>query len=128
MESELKCNPTPLPALCRETAKLSEGALKEVFETLADELELQVQSDVFGCMASAIEACHSIPKYTKDLLLQMGQTLGRFDLSGQLKELEQLSVSCEKELSLYALGQEERFREYRTLGLCAGAFLVILLL
>lgn len=128
MESELKCNPTPLPLLCRETAKLSEGALKEVFETLADELELQVQSDVFGCMASAIEACHSIPHRTKELLLQMGQSLGRFDLSGQLKELQQLSVACERELNFYACGQEERFREYRTLGLCAGAFLVTLLL
>ena len=36
MESELKCNPISLPALCRETAKLSEGVLKEVFEMLAD--------------------------------------------------------------------------------------------
>ena len=128
MESQLKCNPIPLPALFRETAKLSEGVLKEVFEMLADELELQTHSDVSGCMASAIEVCHSIPQHTKALLLQMGQTLGRFDLSGQLKELEQLSVSCEKELSLCVLGHENRFRGYRTFGLCAGAFLVILLL
>lgn len=128
MESELRYNLKPLPVLCAETAGISKGSIREIFENLSKELESQLLPDAASCMASAIEKSHDIPGRARQLLHQMGQTLGRFDLTGQLNELEQLFASCEKELNICTQGQENRLKGYRTLGLCTGAALAILLL
>ena len=62
------------------------------------------------------------------LLLQLGHSLGRFDLSGQLSELTALREQCDEEIRELRLDRSERLKSYRVLGLCAGAALVILLI
>ena len=62
----------------------------------------------------------------RELLNQFGQTLGCFDLKGQLLGIEEVRSQCAAALDQLALGREDRLRSYQTLGLCAGAALVIL--
>ena len=57
----------------------------------------------------------------------LGQTLGRFDLPGQLKGIKAVQESCRRELARLERNRDARLRSYQTLGLCAGAALVILL-
>jgi len=128
MECELQYKLSPLPDLCRQAGLDSSGTVREVFVNLARELDWQTEPDTRSCMAEAIEKSRAMPKRLRQLFLQLGDSLGRFDLSGQLKELERLSTSCEKELQNLTYHQETRLRNYQTLALCAGAALAILFL
>jgi hypothetical protein len=57
----------------------------------------------------------------------LGETLGRFDLQGQLRGLEAVKKNAEFELEQLRSNQDVRLRNYRTFSICAGAALVILL-
>lgn len=127
MECELQYRLTPLPDLCRQAASEQHGCIRDVMMNLSRELDAQVSPDVERCMQAAISMVEDIPKHTKSALLDMGKTLGRFDLSGQLKGMEQVRAACRSELDVLRTNREPRLRSYQTLGLCAGAALAILL-
>ena len=122
---ELQFRMTPLPELCRLAGKQNSGTVAGVFTKLANVLECRFQPDAASCMASIISGGDVTP-CVRELLNQFGQTLGCFDLKGQLLGIEEVRSQCAAALDQLALGREDRLRSYQTLGLCAGAALVIL--
>lgn len=128
MECELQYRLTPLPLLCRQASLEISGPLREIFLQLCKELEDQISPDVSRCMHAAVSRCRNIPKLTEECLLSLGQTLGRFDLQGQLSGLEAVRKTCRSKLESMERNKEMRLRGYQTLCLCAGAALAILLI
>ena len=126
MESELQYRLTPLPELCRYAGKACSGILRDVFLNLSRELNWQTAPDACSCMNAALKRSRDLPPSLRRLLLQLGHTLGRFDLQGQIKGLQSVQASCETELDKLAQNRDIRLRSYQTLGLCAGAALAIL--
>lgn len=126
MECELQYRQTPLPDLCRQTAKESNGAICKILSDLADKLDSQISPDASTCMNAVIQENGNIPQITKRCLRELGTTLGRFDLNGQLKGLEAVRTACRVELEALSKNRDERLRSYQTLGLCAGAAMAIL--
>ena len=127
MECELQYRLTPLPDLCRAAAGEQRGCVRDVLLCMSRELDAQISPDAERCMQAALSSVEDIPKHTRGALADMGKTLGRFDLSGQLKGLEQVRASCRAELESLRSNREPQLRSYQTLGLCAGAALAILL-
>lgn len=128
MENQLEYRLTPLPELCRQAGKEAGGRLGRVFSDLARELDWQSAPDAAGCMAAALGKNRDLPGKLRMCLLSLGQTLGRFDLPGQLQGLEQEKETCQNLLETLRADRGNRLRSYGTLGLCAGAALAILLL
>lgn len=128
MECELRYRLTPLPQLCRQTAAERSGCIRSVFSILAQELEDQISPDVKSCMNAAIAKSGELPPQVKKILLTLGQTLGRFDIDGQLTGLNAARQECRAELEGLTQNRDVRLRSYQTLGLCAGAALAILFL
>lgn len=126
MECELQYRMTPLPVLCRKTAAQADGLLRQVFLTLATELESQISPDVESCMFAALNKCNALPLKAAECLQELGKTLGRFDIEGQIKGLEASRQTCRRKLQLLRQNKDSRLRGYQTLGLCAGASIVIL--
>lgn len=126
MECELQYHLTPMPVLCRQSAAQVNGLLRKVFLDLADELENQISPDVERCMYSAIGKIQEIPQKIRILLGQFGKQLGRFDLLGQIKGLNGVRQACQRNLKELDNNKAVRLRSYKTLGICAGAALVIL--
>lgn len=124
---ELQYHLTPLPQLCRQVGADVSGVLRDVFLSLARELDWQASADVHGCMCAALRSCHDVPPRLRRVLICLGKNLGRFDLDGQLQGLMEVKVLCQAELRDLGKNQDQRLRSYRTLGLCAGAALAILL-
>ena len=125
---ELPFQLTPLPELIRHTAGKNSGIIGTVFLNLAEQLDRQVLPDVLSCMEAGLQdSILSFPRLRKMLLL-LGQSLGRFDLSGQLKGLSSVRERCGQELRELQADRDTRLRSYRILSLCAGAALVILLI
>lgn len=126
MECELQYRLTPLPQLCRQAAGQSNGILSKVILTLTQELEDQISPDVERCMSAALSRFRDIPEITRQLLELFGRSLGRFDLSGQLKGIESVRQECRRRLEELTTNKDVRLRSYQTLALCAGAALAIL--
>ena len=126
MECELRYHLTPLPVLCAATAEQASGALKELFLILTQELENQISPDAGSCMHAALSRSRSLPQQVAQCLEELGKTLGMFDIDGQLKGLAASQQACQRRLQLLRQNKENRLRSYQTLGLCAGAAIVIL--
>ena len=125
---ELPFQLTPLPELLRHAASSKRGILPGVLLELARELDRQVLPDATSCMNAALEGMELPYPRVQNQLDRMGQSLGRFDLSGQLQGLSAVKDSVNEELRRLREGRDIRLRSYRCLCLCAGAALVILLL
>lgn len=123
---ELQYKLTPLPDLCRQAGKEATGNLSKIFIFFADELDSQIYPEVKSCMCAALAQCPNLPEKTRKCLMQLGSSMGRFDLTGQLQALDAVRASCRNYLSQMETGKDIRLRTYQTLGLCAGAALVIL--
>lgn len=126
MECELQYHLTPLPELCRQAARQADGIVQEILRRLGKELEQQTSPDVEICMKTVLQDTPSVPKAVKRHFKILGKTLGRFDLPGQLKGLEEAQASCRRELDTMKAHQHDTVKNYQVLGLCAGAALAIL--
>lgn len=128
MECELQYRLTPLPLLLKQAAKQTGGTVKAVLAALSMELEEQISPEVSCCMESVLCKLRDISECSLETFRVLGQGLGRFDLQGQLKELDSARTFCSEHLSALLSNQDVRLRSYQTLGLCAGAAIAILLL
>lgn len=126
MQCELQYRLTPLPELCRLTANQSRGSIRSLFASLATELEDQISPDAGICMRGALSKVRELPKLTCRAAEDLGSSLGRFDLEGQLRGLEAVRQSCRRNLEELTNNRDVRLRSYQTLALCAGAALAIL--
>jgi len=126
MECELHYHSTALPELCRNTALQCRGRIKLLFSLLSEELESQISPDVSLCMVSAVEKSGDLPQSIRQVCQALGQSLGKFDLIGQLKGLETARRECREILHVLLENKATRLRSYQTLGLCAGAAIAIL--
>ena len=128
MISELEYRLTPLPQLCRMAAKEAGGQVGKILLALALTLEQQQISNVTMCMDSVVERFPRLPVRTERNMLQLGRSLGRFALEGQVAGLRSCVALCQRDLQSLSVDRDVRLRSYRTLGLCGGIALAILLL
>lgn len=128
MGCELQYRMTPLPELCRSAAAQNRGVICRLFLNLANELDSHISPDVSACMTEAIAQTPKLPDKTTKLLLRLGGSLGRFDMSGQIRGMENMRQLCRKELDALSKDRTVRLRNYQTLALCAGVALAILLM
>jgi stage III sporulation protein AB len=124
---ELHYRMTPLPEALRKAASVSGGQIGRMMRKVAEEMDRQIAPDAACCMDVVLRQERDIPEISRELLRELGKTLGRFDLDGQLQLFGSLSARCSDALRKHAAQRDERIREYQTLGLCAGAALAILL-
>lgn len=125
MSWELKYRMTALPDLCLIGAEASCSPVSDVFKELADRLSRNEVTDISGAMNQLV-ACHELPGRVRRNMRQLGTSLGRFDLEGQLQGLDAAKQQCRKDLIELQENAPQRIRNYQTLALCAGAALAIL--
>lgn len=125
MEWELKYRMTELPDLCRIAGDAAGGTLRDIFLELAGKLDRQEVMDISGCL-NGILMNRDLPRQVRRNMKQLGRSLGRFDLEGQLQGLQAVRQQCRKDLQNISENSVQRLRSYQTLALCAGAALAIL--
>lgn len=126
MKAELQFHLTPLPDLCSHAAAETDGIVGKIFEKLSIELRTWKYPDASDCMQKVLCDESAVSPAVRKILLDLGSTLGQFDLNGQIEGINLMKTECGNALKLFADHREERLRGYRTLGLCTGAALVIL--
>lgn len=128
MDCDLQFHQSPLPQLCSNTAVILSGQVRCLFETLAKYLNEQAAPDASCCMRSAIKEHQDLPKRVQTAMQDLGDTLGLFDLPGQLKGIASVKALCYEGIRELSENRASRLRSYQTLGLCTGAALAILFL
>lgn len=127
MEAELKYRLTPLPELCRMAMGETRGVLRNVFGNLYWELCRQKLPDAGSCMAAALRKNGELPTRIRSILAQLGNSLGRYELEGQLQGILAVKKRTEDSIDHIRKNRDERLRSYQTLGVCAGAALAVIL-
>lgn len=128
MLRELPFQLTPLPELVRHAAENHHGMIRKIFQSLSDHLNRQVLPDAASCMVAAIHDSQLPDSMIRSQLLVIGQSLGRFDLSGQLNGLTAAREQCIHTLHLLQASRNDSLRCCRTVSICAGIALAILLI
>ncbi len=126
--NELACRMWPLPVLFRHGAETMEGELRSILLELAGEMEQFTAADAYQCMICVLDHHSDLPENCKSILLKFGSSLGKFDLSGQLKEIMHIQEDVRAVLAEFAANRDEKLRCRWTLSLCAGIALAIVLL
>ena len=127
MRNELQYRCPVLPKLCRDSVRFAEKPIKEYFESLATELESQTVADTKSCCLKALSQTVNMPQSVKSIIISISDTMGLFDLDGQLDGLCYASALVNNALEKLTTDQDRRLRSYQTLALCGGAALAILL-
>lgn len=125
MEWELKYHLTELPDLCQIAADRVKGPLKEIFSTLSGRLKRNEVTDISGSLNAILWNTH-LPKRVRKNLRLLGNSLGKYDLDGQIQGLEMIRQQCRKDLNELEEGSRQRLQNYQTLAFCTGLALAIL--
>ncbi len=128
LEADLQYRLTPLPELCRMAAGETNGLLRILFLNLYRELKWQKLPDAGSCMYAAIRRTGEMPSGVRRLLVQLGHSLGKFDLPGQLQGIQSVRKRCEDTLCNIRRNRDQQLRSYQTLGICAGLALAIIMI
>lgn len=128
IECELQYRAGRLSEIFSNLSQSRKGPIHSFCIALSDELEAQVQPSVPNCVFAAVRRTEDLPERVRKYLIKMGQSLGQFDISGQLLELRAIRSEAENELSVMVNEQELKTKNAKTLGICAGVTIIILLI
>ena len=128
MICQLQYHRTPLPELFHQLRAEASAPLSQVFGQICSQFSEQTFSNACECMRAAIARTQNLPKMTRACLYELGSTLGRFDLDGQLRGAESVLRHYSAKLVQLEAHQNLHIRSCQIFGLCAGAALAILLI
>lgn len=126
MECELQYRCTPLPQLCRQAGERARGKIRQIFMLMAEEMEAQISPDAERCMACVLDKLLDVEHTLHCHFTQLGRTMGKFDMTGQLRGFESVRNACAADLEILLKNKDQRLRAYQTIGLCAGAAVAII--
>ena len=127
MENELTYRKIPLPDLCRMVSSMNVGVVGKFFDKTATILDSKISSTVESCVQISLSEVDGISKMLDSVLRQLGNTLGKFDIDGQVTGIRSVKEECRSLMKTLEFNQKEKIRSIRTLGVCAGAAVAILL-
>ena len=111
-----------------EYMQREKGPVRDFWVAFKQELDQQLSAEVQPCLLAALDHTPKMTGITRECLLSIGKDLGKFDMDGQISALESSEIYCKERLENHCAGKDEQRRSYQTLGICAGAALVIILI
>lgn len=127
MEARLGFDRCPLPELTAMAAESVNGPVSRVLKAFSENLFLRSSQEISGCMKMALESCPIADDTVRHCLILLGTSLGKLDYEGQLQSMKSLRITVENRLRQMEHEGPQRVRCYRTLGICGGIALAVLL-
>lgn len=126
MRCEIECRGTALPELCAVVARAFPGTVGQAFAALGRELVRPDPGPLPALLAAGLP--REMSADCRAVLLELGRSLGKYDLGSQLAGLDGARAECLRRLEQLRQTKAQRAKCYRALGLCGGAALAIVLL
>lgn len=126
LEYEISFLRTPLPQAFEKASQIAVGDLQSVYRSVSQ----QMKNSRWLSPRSAVE--NSLNEFPNELfgeiLLELSDMIGKYDLQAQLNGIETAKLQTSELLSGLEQERSLRSKTYKTLSICAGLALVILLL
>lgn len=122
---ELEYRMTPLPELILSASCETHGVLHCVMMDFRENLQNLTLPDAGSCMRLALT--QELPQEVEQLLRLLGDSLGRYDLPGQLEGLRAVEASCHDRGEVLRQERTAKGQSCRLLGFCTGIALAVLL-
>lgn len=130
LRGDIRYAQTPLPEAFENVAKRHEGRLLEFLCEVAARLKERNGlsfAEIWG-QAESYLSDTSLTKKDKLLLHQLGESLGYLDKEMQLNTIDLFLSQTEESIAELSKEMVTRMRLYRSIGIMAGIFVVIIIL
>lgn len=130
LETEINYSFTPLAQALERTSKSSAAPTASIWLSASHKLAQNDSKTTFECWSEAIEEgwdSTALKPTEKDILLQLGSTLGISDRSDQMKHIQLAMNQLQSEESIAKDEQQRYEKMWKTLGALGGALIVILM-
>ena len=130
MKNELRCRMTPLPELLHGLGQDIPGPVGALLAACARRLQADRTGPVQAAFGFALDHTPqlALPGPVRRALLGLSMTLGRFDVEGQCRAIDLATRQTDAALAELEQSRAARCRSYRTLGVCAGLAIAVILL
>lgn len=130
METEIGYGTRPLVQTCQQIALREKGSVAQLFHKSAEYLANMDGASTYECLQRAIEENWkqtSLGQAEKTILLSLARVLGMSDREDQLSHLALAMVNLQVEETKAREEQGQYEKMYKTMGVLAGALVVILM-
>lgn len=130
LKNEITFCGTPLPQAFALMAVSSQGGPERLFSSVARQMERRRWLTLSGAMEQALSEEEELGRDTalRDVFMRLAAGLGKYDRDHQLQTMEMAAADLQRLLQEAEREQNLRSRTYRTLGICAGLAMAILLI
>lgn len=119
---------SPLPQIIQDESAMLSGDIRSIFREYALQMDAQITPNASYCMKAALSAFPGISPCIRKHLLELGESLGRFDRQGQLLCLQGINSNCANELESIEKKLPDYTRCCHAYSLCMGIVLALMLL
>ena len=129
MKSQIAYRMTPLPELLEQMAVACHTELAAFFTAFAENMTGNMLMSVPVAASMALECTHNLPLDAEgqETLRTFCQSLGLYDLDGQLAALNLAQTRLQQQLDTLEASKRARCRSYQTIGVCAGLAIAVIL-
>lgn len=129
MDSEIRCRMTPLPEVFTQLSQGGGGVVAVFFGCCAGIMRSDCALGVPPVFRQALAQTRGLEMSgrTRQTLLNLSASLGRFDLEGQSRAIALAADRLRQEQRELQAGAAARCRSYETIGVCAGLALAVIL-
>lgn len=130
LETEIHYGVRPLTVACQEIAERTSGPISRLFVRCAQNLHQMDGVSTYDCFKQAIEQewNHTAMKHPeKKILLDFSATLGQSDREDQMQHLARAKANLEVEEKKSRDEQIQYEKMFKTIGVLAGALIVLLI-
>lgn len=128
LEQELELNQPPLPQLMEGLELRTQGAATQLFGGCAQALRQLDREPFFAAWSRLVMEQEKLQQEEKELLIPLGQTLGRYEGAEQSRAVANLRRTLEQVLVRAEEEKSRLGRMYQSLGVAGGIFVAILLM
>ena len=128
MQNQITYICQPMVQIAQSLENTAQGAAKQLFGALSGKLDRLGRTDFATLWRECVLELEGINQNDKNILVELGQGLGRYDAEIEAKNIAAAIAGLE--FNLEAAGQEHKkyAKMYRGFGLAFGLFVAILLL
>lgn len=130
LKGEIETRRTPLPAALMLLSSSENREIGQFYKLCAENLIYEYQTSPYLAIKYGLENCRGlmISKQARLALLSFGMSLGKLDADSQISAVLLIKSRLEQELDFMQSQAAARAKSYRTIGVCTGLALAVILL
>lgn len=125
-ETKIKYTYEPISEIFKEISKNSKKEVSELFNNAANKMQNENAGQAWS--ETIDNANIDISKEDKNILKGLSKLLGKTSIEGQVSEIELTSNFLDKQIKIAEQERAKNEKLYKTLGICMGLVIVILLI